>query len=613
MSALSYMQRRVSGTYEFRRRLPEALAGKAVPPHMRTVFSELINPKTVCFKRELVRSLGTKDVKEAKRRDHREALKASQLFDDAVQAIHGGRSPILLSQVDLAELAEEVCAELLGADETEREDGDDRRHLQTAEERARWPDLVPAAPNASAAVPLFAIKGMAQDHFLAYGDLISEFEGEYREAFARKDPTIVQAETQIALKRRGVPFDRSSPEFRQASLAVLKAHVQAYDAMRARQRGEIIETPVPKAHRDPKLSEAFDAWKQGGAAKGAKKPNHNTVIEAEQALRYFQELHGDMHLGDISREKARQFRDAIAKVPRAMPRKLRKLPLRNLLEQDLSGYQPRSAATVNKLLTLLGAIVSQAERDGFLDRVPSFANPFGKGIRFAIQEQDAARVLFDKADLRTIFGSPVYTEGLRPVGGCGEAAFWFPLIGLFSGMRLDEIAQLRICDLRRDDETGRWFFDVSRNGGRSPKTVSSIRHVPLHRELVRIGLLRYRQMFLDKGAGLKDSLWPSVKAGGARQRSAAWSKWFGRYLRETCGVTDTAKVFHSFRHTFKRMTRDAGLLEEQHDALTGHSGGSSIGRSYGRGFSLVPLLKAVDKTKAPLALTHLKWTGSRAG
>lgn len=74
MVALSYMQRRSSGTYEFRRRLPEALAGKQAPTHMRDAFDELINPKTGCFKREVVRSLKTTNFKEAKRRDHWEAL-----------------------------------------------------------------------------------------------------------------------------------------------------------------------------------------------------------------------------------------------------------------------------------------------------------------------------------------------------------------------------------------------------------------------------------------------------------------------------------------------------------------------------------------------------------
>jgi hypothetical protein len=91
MAALSYMQRRVSGIYEFRKRLPEALAGKPVPSHMRDDFPDLVNPKTHCFKRELVRSLATNDLKEAKRRDHQAALKATQLFDAAVRRPSGFR------------------------------------------------------------------------------------------------------------------------------------------------------------------------------------------------------------------------------------------------------------------------------------------------------------------------------------------------------------------------------------------------------------------------------------------------------------------------------------------------------------------------------------------
>ena len=47
-----------------------------------------------------------------------------------------GASPAL----DLEELGQEVFAELLGADEAERLEGEDRRHLQTPEDRAKWPD-----------------------------------------------------------------------------------------------------------------------------------------------------------------------------------------------------------------------------------------------------------------------------------------------------------------------------------------------------------------------------------------------------------------------------------------------------------------------------------------
>jgi hypothetical protein len=44
MAALSYMQRRASGTYEFRKRLPESLAGKPAPSHIRDFVEALPLP-----------------------------------------------------------------------------------------------------------------------------------------------------------------------------------------------------------------------------------------------------------------------------------------------------------------------------------------------------------------------------------------------------------------------------------------------------------------------------------------------------------------------------------------------------------------------------------------
>jgi hypothetical protein len=98
-----------------------------------------------------------------------------------------------------------------------------------------------------------------------------------------------------------------------------------------------------------------------------------------------------------------------------------------------------------------------------------------KGMRFGADPRDQERMLFDKADLMAIVTSPVYFEGKRPVGGGCEAASRFLLIGLLSGIWPDEIAQLRICDLRQDEETGRWYFDVGRTGGRSTKILFNSR------------------------------------------------------------------------------------------------------------------------------------------
>ena len=167
-------------------------------------------------------------------------------------------------------------------------------------------------------------------------------------------------------------------------------------------------------------------------------------------------------------------------------------------------------------------------------------------------------------------------------------------------MRPRELAQIRLCDLRKDEDDDVWFFDISRKGGRTTKTASSIRRIPLHCELERIGLLRYREWLVKRGHGAEDRLWPGLKP-------CNWSKWVNGYLRTKCTISEGRKDYYSLRHTFKRMMRDAGLQEEMHDAITGHSNTRSVGRGYGRGFSIKPLAKAIAQIEPPVDLSGLAW------
>ncbi|MBU6464279.1 MAG: hypothetical protein KGL35_28105 [Bradyrhizobium sp.] len=90
--------------------------------------------------------------------------------------------------IDLKQLGDEVFAVLLAEDAAERTEGDDRRHLQTSQRRAAWPDLT--------AVPPSTQMGMSVDHAHVYGELLPVFEGEFRAAYARRDPKIVYPEKQ---------------------------------------------------------------------------------------------------------------------------------------------------------------------------------------------------------------------------------------------------------------------------------------------------------------------------------------------------------------------------------------------------------------------------------
>lgn len=514
-------------------------------------------------------------------------------------------SPALPSD---AEIEAEVLADILAADELERLELDTRQQFQTPEERARWPDLLKLKP-----------RGMAEDfHYVLGGELEAQHAA-YRKALGLADPEIVDGECRTFLRKHGLPIDPSSDAYHAVGLVILRAHVRAYGLLLQRHEGEPVETPAPPAppaaSKGPKLSEAFEAWKTGSGTRESRKPSPKTLLEAVYAVRRFTEWHGDARLGDITRAMGREFALALAKVPTGLPDSLRQTPLRELVkrEKDLAHLAPVHSGTINKTLNILSAIVSHAEAGGGLDAVPGFRNPFGKGVKLDVDRRKAdPRQPFSAADLKSIFDAEVFQSGERPTGGAGEAAFWLPLLALLSGARQGELAQLRVMDLAEDAELGVWYLDIGTAGGRGIKTASSQRQVPLHPALVDIGLLRYRAGLVAAGVRPDASLWPALNIEREAQPAGAWSKWFTRFLRKAVGIADPTKVFHSFRHTFKRMARDAGLHEEMHDALTGHAGGGGVGRGYERGFGLKAMAAEMAKIEGPEAVRELRWSDAGA-
>jgi integrase len=598
------MQRRPSGIYEFRRRLPQALAGKPVPPWATSFLPELINAASGNFKQYLTISLRTNDQRLAKRRDLDEARRVEGLYALAVELVSQGgptspNQPEAAGLPTLEEIETHFHRQVLQKDDEERGHGDARRHMQTAQERAQWPDLEDAR---------VGLRGMAEGHHEVIGDMNAEHLRDYRNAYSRQRTDIISAELKGYLRERGTEADPSSEYYHQAGLAVLSGQIAGHEDIERRQAGTKVSTPEPMlVSRGPKLSEAISDWKAGTAARGGKKPTHSSVREAERAVRFFTEYHGDLPLGDISKQKAREYRDALAKMPKRISGTQRKMALRELIASTRSDQETVHAATVNKYLNCLAAIVNASSKDGKLDEVTGFTNPFSLlGISVDKRNDPNRRKPFTQSDLKAIFTDAIYSQGSRPTGGRGEAAYWLPLIAVLTGARLNEIAQLRLQDIKQDEDTGIWVVDIDTEGDRSVKTVSSRRQVPIHPELIRLGLLRYRDGLAKSGSKASATLWPQLSSADPKYRSTAWSKWFNRYLRQTIGITETGKVFHSFRHTFKRLGRNAGLTEEMHDALTGHTGKGGVGRDYGDGFGLEVLADAVRKIAVPAAVAELK-------
>jgi integrase len=198
-----------------------------------------------------------------------------------------------------------------------------------------------------------------------------------------------------------------------------------------------------------------------------------------------------------------------------------------------------------------------------------------------VQGEQSERTSFENPDLQRLFAAPVFTKHEYPEGGRGPAAFWLPLLSLFNGARQAELAGLTTADVQEEPETSTPLLYITSQASRGKrlKTKASQRVIPVHAQLVKLGFLKFVED-VRKRDGEKAFLFPLIAPPQGRAGVAAWSKWFGRYLRAQ-GVTDTAKVFHSFRHGFKDALRQGKVNQEIHDALTGHAQASTVSGGYG--------------------------------
>ncbi|EIX9211496.1 TPA: site-specific integrase [Klebsiella pneumoniae] len=138
------------------------------------------------------------------------------------------------------------------------------------------------------------------------------------------------------------------------------------------------------------------------------------------------------------------------------------------------------------------------------------------------------------------------------------------LIGMYSGMRLNEICSLRAANIREID--GVLCFEVTEG-----KTKSAARIIPVHslitplvlslREKPHNGFLFYRASMIDRADG-KRSTWHSQR--------------FTRAKRKALGEEGTErKVFHSLRHQVAQQLDRNQVPEDRIALLLGHERGST--------------------------------------
>lgn len=183
---------------------------------------------------------------------------------------------------------------------------------------------------------------------------------------------------------------------------------------------------------------------------------------------------------------------------------------------------------------------------------------------------------FNEDDLKRLFSASFRTRMQEPDW------YWLPLISLYSGARLAEIGALRLAAFM--DVEGTKVMCI-----KDAKSPSGIRTVPIHSTLLELGLWDYVENLRVLGFDRFLPHRPATKS--EKMAGRMWGKWVSE-----CGITDDAKVFHSFRST---AITDMHNSEASHAGIhrtVGHatSGVKGAHGGYVRGIKLLLLKKTIE-------------------
>jgi integrase len=295
-------------------------------------------------------------------------------------------------------------------------------------------------------------------------------------------------------------------------------------------------------------------------------------------------LTADKDITKVSVTDAQHVKDTLTKYPKNRRKDAR---TRDLTLQDainVEGIQTINVQTINKYLQTYGTMFGWAKRNGLVSN-----NVFeGLHIRLNKKQSKIARSGFTDAQVRTIL-----SELLDNTSGLVQLDYqrWGPLIGLYSGARLNEIAQIHLTDIRQQD--GIWCFDLNDDDEtKKLKTDASRRLVPIHSRLIELGLLDYVQTLRTRDA---QKLFPGFQYDAKNGWGRSLGRWFNDRFLVKIGLKDKGVSFHVFRHTVVTRLLQAGIEQPLVQTIVGHERQGVTQQSYfASGYTLGQRRSAIE-------------------
>lgn len=295
---------------------------------------------------------------------------------------------------------------------------------------------------------------------------------------------------------------------------------------------------------------------------------HNkTVLESRHSLRLFAGAVGDdVPVSSLSQDHVRAFFDVVRWWP---ANATKRLPYRDMVDvhevvaaAKANGEPAPAAWTQAKHRQRLSVFLVSLVAGGHLER-----NPL-QGVRsLETPDTEDTGAPFTAAQLQALFEPAPFTEWASK-----WPHRWFgTILGLYSGARVTEVAQLRVEDVEAVDGVQGFYVRAAAEGQRV-KNKNSRRFVPLAGPVLAAGFLDY--VAEVKAAG-HERIFPNLPGGKGLSYGRQLSRQFSTYAKAR-GVDEKGQGFHGFRHTFASLLDAAGATPSAIGALTGHARGQSV-------------------------------------
>lgn len=440
------------------------------------------------------------------------------------------------------------------------------------------------------------------------------------------------------LETNELAVDNASMEYKELCREILKGQIEICSILKQRNQGvypvsytdqqlntSYAQKPNVSKKQQTKLSIAFKAYTNDKKAHGHWIPR--TETSTRDKVKVLIEIMGDIRLCDITQEKLKAFEKALLRYPknRTKVAKYRKCTIDEIMKMDIAPDECISITTVSNYLTQINGFLAWAKK---IYELPDWLSTLMTAPKpDATKDKTTSKAVFTTEDISTIFYGKWYVltpeerkqreshKRLSPLDG---SKFWLPLMALFSGARLEEMGQLYLADFKVIDDVKCFELtsEIEDEEGnvkhvKSLKNIASKRVVPIHDELLKLGLWEYVQELRDKGhSRLFEELNPTC---ADKKYTTLYSKWFNRHLKSDLKIKGNkrtgAKVFYSFRHTFINYCVQHGIDDRYFERVVGHAleGNPITYAHYAKALS-PKILKAevLDKVDYEIDLTCLR-------